>query len=139
MARKIYLAGPMTGMPDSNYPAFHRTAADLRALGFEVLNPAENPEPACGKWEGYMRMAISQLVQCDTVALLYGWQNSKGACIEYWLAWTLGLSIVMAELVEDSDLTAVAWKNPNVNKQDVELAQTRFQEWLDEMVRGVTA
>ena len=42
MARlKVYLAGPMAGYKDHNFPAFNAKAAELRALGHEVFNPAE--------------------------------------------------------------------------------------------------
>lgn len=41
----IYLCGPMTGLPEYNYPAFHAAAAELRAQGWRVVNPAENAEP----------------------------------------------------------------------------------------------
>ena len=37
----IYIAGPMTGLPDLNFPTFHTEAARLRSLGHEVINPAE--------------------------------------------------------------------------------------------------
>lgn len=90
---RIYIAGPMTGLPEFNYPAFNQEAARLRSLGYEVANPAENPEPPCKSWLGYMRMALGQLVNCDIVALLPGWQDSKGARIEQRLAIDLGLRI----------------------------------------------
>ncbi len=83
----------MTGEPDLNYPEFNRVAASLRQLGYTVENPAENPAPACGSWEGYMRMAIAQLVRCDEIHMLRGWGNSRGACIEHRLAVDLGLII----------------------------------------------
>jgi hypothetical protein len=89
--QRIYLAGPMTGLPDFNYPAFHAEAARLRALGYYVQNPAENPEPACGTWAGYMRLAIAQLITCDAVALLPDWMGSRGARIEHNLAADLGM------------------------------------------------
>ena len=38
---KIYIAGPMSGLPNNGYDAFHRKAAHLRAAGWEVVNPAE--------------------------------------------------------------------------------------------------
>ena len=38
---KMYLSGPMTGMAENNFPAFHDAAAKLRAGGHEVVNPAE--------------------------------------------------------------------------------------------------
>lgn len=92
--RKIYIAGPMTGLPEFNYPAFNAAAAKLRAMGHTVLNPAENPVPPCGTWAGYMRMALAQLVQCDCVVLLPGWAESKGALIERKLAQVLGMDVV---------------------------------------------
>lgn len=98
--KRIYIAGPMTGLPDFNYPAFNAAAARLRALGFEVENPAENPEPHCGSWLGYMRMAIRQISQCDGVVLLPGWQQSKGARIEHQLATNLGLVVVPESAIQ---------------------------------------
>lgn len=37
-----YIAGPMSGIPDFNYPMFHRVAKHLRDRGVDVRNPAEN-------------------------------------------------------------------------------------------------
>ncbi len=93
---RIYIAGPMSGLPDLNYPAFNAMAERLRALSFEVENPAENPPPKCESWLGYMRMAVAQLATCDAVVMLPGWSKSKGACIEHQLAVGLGLEIVEA-------------------------------------------
>ena len=90
---RIYVAGPMSGLPDLNYPAFHAAASYLRGLGYAVENPAENPAPPCGSWEAYMRMAIAQLVKCDEVHMLRGWSQSRGAKIEHELARTLGLVV----------------------------------------------
>ncbi|HEY8355030.1 MAG TPA: DUF4406 domain-containing protein [Methylophilaceae bacterium] len=95
--KRIYIAGPMTGLPDFNHPAFNAAAAKLRALGYHVENPAENPPPPCGTWLGYMRLAIAQLVTCDIVALLPGWQGSRGALIERTLAIQLGLDIILPD------------------------------------------
>ena len=94
---RIYIAGPMTGLPDFNYPAFNATAAALRFIGHHVENPAENPDPACKSWAGYMRMALAQLVTCDSITLLPGWARSRGACIEHFVAMQLGLAVVYHE------------------------------------------
>lgn len=93
-AQRLYLAGPMTGLPDFNYPAFAREAALYRLAGFAVENPAENPVPPCRSWLGYMRTAIGQLARCDVVAMLPGWENSRGACVEHRLAMGLGLRVI---------------------------------------------
>lgn len=89
--KRIYIAGPMTGLPDLNYPAFHAEAARLRGLGHHVENPADNPAPACGSWQGYMRLAIAQLVTCDAVFLLPGYTMSRGALLEAHIALSLGM------------------------------------------------
>lgn len=98
--KRVYIAGPMTGLPGFNYPAFHRAADALRAKGYHVENPADNPVPACGTWKGYMRMAITQLVTCDTVVLLPGWSESKGAKVEHQLALDLGLDVLNPWILE---------------------------------------
>ena len=85
------LAGPMTGLKDLNFPAFHKAATSLRARGYEVVNPAEiNPDPAAG-WEACMRADIAALVTCERIALLPGWENSRGAKLEHHIATALGM------------------------------------------------
>lgn len=88
---RVYIAGGMSGLPENNYPAFNAAAAKLRAHGYEVENPAENQAPPCGSWEAYMRMALRQLLSCDAIALLPGWEKSRGATIEARLAADLRL------------------------------------------------
>lgn len=88
---RIYLAGPMTGHPDFNYPAFNAEAARLRALGLMVENPAQNPKQ--DTWQEYMRVGIRQMMKCTHVALLPGWETSPGATIERNLAVSMGITV----------------------------------------------
>ena len=90
---RVYLSGPMTGLPELNFPAFHAAAFRLRAMGFDVVNPPEiNPDSAMG-WEQCMRADIKALCDCDTIALLPGWENSKGAHLEVHVAHRLGIKV----------------------------------------------
>ena len=96
-AKRVFICGPMTGLPEDNYPAFARKAAELRAQGYQVESPHENPEPECQSWLGYMRLSTAQLATCDAVVMLPGWQASYGARIERLYAEKLGLEITEAE------------------------------------------
>lgn len=110
---KLYLAGPMTGLPDYNFPAFDKAAAILTAQGHEVFNPAQNDRDhgfdATGL-EGHeaerlgfsLRRALKQDLSwiCDhaeAVAVLDGWHRSKGALTETALAVALGIPFAPVE------------------------------------------
>lgn len=95
----VFVCGPMSGLPNSNYPAFNKEAKRLRAIGHRVENPAENPIPMCGTWQGYMRMSIQQLMTCDAIRLLPGWELSKGASLERHIADSLGMLVLEAHLL----------------------------------------
>lgn len=100
MIGRCYVAGPMTGLPELNFPAFHAAAYKLRAMGLEVVNPAEiNADPSDG-WRACMRKDIPQLVTCDTIVLLPGWEDSRGARLETHIGRELGMRLVRLEDVE---------------------------------------
>ena len=95
--KRVYIAGPMTGLPDLNFPAFHAEAAKLRAQGLQVVNPAEvNPDKGMS-WTDCMRSDIAELVKCDAIRLLPGWEFSKGATLEEHIAERLGLQIILPQ------------------------------------------
>lgn len=98
--KRIYISGPMTGLPGLNFGAFHLTAHQLRALGYEVVNPAEKQsESEDLSWEEYLKQDLQQMLTCDTIALLPGWQDSKGAHLELHVAHRVGMTVVdVAEL-----------------------------------------
>lgn len=90
---KIYLSGPMTGLPELNFPAFHAVAKALRDAGEDVVNPAEINPDASLSWEQCMRADIKALCDCDEIFLLPGWEKSKGAHLELHIAHRLGLKV----------------------------------------------
>lgn len=92
---RIYISGPMTGVPGLNRGAFADAARGLRSEGLEAVNPHEIGD-ALGidtSWLGYMREDIKALMDCDAVLALEDWQQSRGARIEVRLAIALGLPV----------------------------------------------
>ena len=88
---RIYISGPMTGLPDLNFPAFHAEAARLRALGYEVVNPAEiNPDPTTHRHD-CLKRDIAALLTCDEIAVMGGWMNSLGSMLEVRIANSVGI------------------------------------------------
>lgn len=94
--KKIYIAGPMTGLPELNFPAFHAAAAALREQGLTVINPAEINPDVGADWIDCMRADIQQLVTCDGIYLLPGWEKSRGAKLEHHIADALGMDVSFA-------------------------------------------
>lgn len=93
---KLYISGPMTGMPEHNFPAFHAAAADLRAQGWTVENPAEHFNGAHGlPWEVYMVQDIHVITRgCWGIAVLDGWEGSRGARLEVLLGRSCRLNLL---------------------------------------------
>jgi hypothetical protein len=94
----------MTGMPNLNFPAFHAAAARLRASGLDVVNPAEldDADPAPLEWHQYLRRDIAQLIECDSLCLLPGWEKSKGARLELHIAQELGMQVTHLDVESEA-------------------------------------
>lgn len=90
---KIYIAGPMTGLPDYNYPKFHKMEKLLYDIGFvNILNPAEIAGGNTSyHYSYYIRESLKMIVRADAVVFLNGWENSKGANLELHAAKLMGL------------------------------------------------
>ncbi|MBU9842140.1 DUF4406 domain-containing protein [Rahnella aceris] len=89
---KIYIAGPMTGLPHFNRPAFQQAAINLSFEKHVPLNPAILPD---GLTEAdYMAIGLTMLQRAEAIYLLTGWQFSAGARAEHALALKLGLEVI---------------------------------------------
>ena len=104
---KIYIAGPMSGVEDFNFPLFFETEKKLKELGYEVINPAHNdgedlesalemagtPDKPNNSWGYYMRRDLPHVLDVDALCVLPNWRKSKGASLEVHVAEALGLPI----------------------------------------------
>ncbi len=89
---RIYIAGPMTGKLNLNADVFAQAEEYIRQNGYEPVNP-HKVHPGVDDWQIAMRHDIAQLVMCDGVGTLPGWQESRGASLEVFLANQLGIPV----------------------------------------------
>ena len=98
----IYIAGPMRGHEEDNYPAFYEAEEMLKAKGvWAPINPARMDEELIkhvGVAEIDYKMAlkrdIDEIFEADAMYMLRGWEKSEGARVEHALAIYLGLSLL---------------------------------------------
>lgn len=104
---KFYLSGPMSGLPQYNYPAFLDAAKTLREHGYFIYNPAEldsdemqkvalqcptgkEYQEICGKmgikfetWGEVLARDVQIIIdKAEGMVFLPGWTQSKGARLE---------------------------------------------------------
>lgn len=91
VVRRLYIAGPMSGYAECNYPEFHRVAGYLGDEAYEVVNPAD-----FGNGRHYVdliREDLRMMLDCDGVAVLDGWWESVGARNEVSVAGVLMMPV----------------------------------------------
>lgn len=91
----VYISGPMTGLPEYNYPAFIKAKKMLEEKGYVVLSPHEAPKSE--SWEGYMRHDLKLVCDSHVICMLPGWKKSRGALLEKLVADNLGLDVWFLE------------------------------------------
>ncbi|TXH49344.1 MAG: DUF4406 domain-containing protein [Desulfurellales bacterium] len=107
--KKIYVAGSMSAHPeDFNFPTFYAASESLERQGWEAVNPAQldtevnyplerlkqlSPAEFQEFLKGAAKRDLEALQQCDSIALLPGWESSKGARAEKAVAEWLGIEI----------------------------------------------
>lgn len=92
---KVYLAGPMSGISQNNFPAFEKAAAVLRDQGFEVVSPAEMDDAtdyaiamSDGKpqktWGDFLARDVKMIADGGIrgIVFLPDWEISRGAQLE---------------------------------------------------------
>lgn len=93
---KIFISGPMTGLPNFNRDAFNLEAERLQSLGHVPLNPAIFPDGL--EQHEYMALCIEMIKLADQLMLLPHWERSAGATAEHALAIKLGKPVILPVL-----------------------------------------
>lgn len=81
----------MQGIEDMNVPAFRAAAEQLRRRGYAVIDPSQTQGDDDWVWADWMRDGIQRLLNCDGVAYLPGFETSRGASLEIFVAAYLGM------------------------------------------------
>lgn len=123
---RVYIAGPMSGIDNYNFPAFNAMADKMRAAGWHVENPADHGLVTGAEWGDYLRYDIGCLASCEAIMLLPGWTASRGARLEVSIAKELGIKFIYADGAEHA---------PAVERQEP-VTDSRERE---EFERAVTA
>lgn len=84
----------MTGYEHHNYPAFAEATSRLRQRGIVVVSPHElHGNDFSRSFDWYLRRDLAALVRCNSIALLPGWEQSRGAALEEYVARALGFQV----------------------------------------------
>ena len=103
---RIYLSGAITGREKADYTMqFSRAEQFYKTSGFEVVNPVKIGEALLSlnpkaKYEDFMIRDLEALSTCTHIAMLEGWEDSKGAMREKKEAEKLGLEIMYLKLFD---------------------------------------
>ncbi len=106
-----YLAGPMTGIPQFNFPAFMAATDQLRSDGYTIVSPAEldddedkgaalaSTDGSMGSgtttnktWGDFLARDVKLIAdECGGIIFLPGWHKSRGARLEAYVGLLCGV------------------------------------------------
>lgn len=125
----FYLAGPMTGIPQYNFPAFDRAAAALRKKGYRIQSPAEldspeervramasadgSPGDYGNNWRWPLRRDADIVMNDDCIGVICieGWEASRGAKLETYIAEAFDKPIYRVDLDKNDEPTLTLIEN----------------------------
>lgn len=91
----VYISGAITNT-DDYMERFAAAEKRITEEGYTPINPAAESasrDPTATSWEEYMGDALKLLSTADAIYMLKGWDKSRGAGIEYWVANAMGKKI----------------------------------------------
>lgn len=115
---KVYLAGPMRGIPDWNHPAFDEARTRWRTAGHIVYCPAllnralpygVQHDECQATLRHVIQMDLACLYASDAIAMLPGWEDSRGATAELAVSQFIGLKVYDAVAMHLLDVPMKPW------------------------------
>ena len=124
VTKTLYIAGPMRGIAEYNFPAFFEAENQLKSMGYNVLSPAtqdvkegfktHTPESTLTgeDYERWIKRDMDMVTKSDGVCVLPGFEKSKGAQVEVTMARFLNKPVytypTMAKLEVSGSMVAPA-------------------------------
>jgi hypothetical protein len=116
--KQIYVCGPISGRPEEEYKEHFCTVASTivqkaknDGVEVEILNPSTFPCKDLS-WEASLKYCIKKLVDCDGIAVLQGWEHSRGCLLELEIAGRLKIPVVHIEPPVDECVVAEFSNHP---------------------------
>ena len=96
MNKKVYISGPISGYDiDERKKVFHNAEKLILSKGYTPVNPLKNGLSKKDIYEDQMKVDIKKLIDCDYIYLLPKWYQSKGATLEFDIADSCGIEILI--------------------------------------------
>lgn len=94
-AMRVYISGAISGRePNEVRKEFELAKRYLRLEGYEAISPLANGLPWDCAWEVHMREDLRLLLECQKIAMLPSWRESRGAMLEVFIATALGMEVI---------------------------------------------
>ncbi len=115
---RVYIAGPMGGIPNWNHPLFDEAEKRWKEAGHQPYNPAhidralnypKESETTGQDLRHIMYTDLGCIMFADAIALLPGWENSLGSAVELAFAQFLGIKIFNAITMEEFNPRKKPW------------------------------
>lgn len=97
----IYVCGPITNIPENNFPAFKKVQEVLDSEAISNIIPHEIFDGIDTKdftHNDFMKYCVSHLAFCDKVITLKGWESSVDATMEVRIARAMGKEVINADV-----------------------------------------
>lgn len=134
---RVYVCGPVTGYSDLNRPVFEAAAEQLAEAGFEAVVPHDFV-PGGASREDAMRLCLWLLCAggIGAVAVLPGFSESAGSCVEMAAASAMGVSVYPIDAI--LECPGVAGRNADGGNPGTAFSDL-LKRWNDEVFSRTAA
>ena len=93
--KKVFISGPISNRDiEDTRVKFAKAEEKLMSAGYTVINPIKKVLPDYASYHEHMKRDIANLLLCDCIYMLQGWEDSHGAALERHIAMAFGIEIL---------------------------------------------